>query len=139
MPEKQTPAIELDDKLKWHFFNLYCMAVSDNDFDPRELQTLYSIGVERGISPETINQVVLTTGIAPAVPESLEEKVAYLYDLTRMAWADGVIEDEEKAMLKKYILRFGFKAENAEGIMKYFLAKVKEGATIENIINELKQ
>lgn len=132
-------AIELNDRLKWHFFNLYCMALSDSEFDPHELQTLYEIGLERGIDRETINKVVLMTGCTPSVPDTLKEKVEYLYDLARMAWADGVVKEEEKAMLKKYILRFGFQETNAESIMQYLLNKVKTNESIESIINELEQ
>ena len=43
MQEKQV--LDVGDALKWHFFNLYCMALSDTDFDPREAELMYKIGI----------------------------------------------------------------------------------------------
>lgn len=81
---------------------------------------------------------MVTSGLNPVLPETLEDKIHYLYDLTRMAWSDGVIEDSEKALLCKYITLFGFHEENVESITDYFLTSVKEGKSIEQIINEIK-
>jgi hypothetical protein len=82
MDEKQKTKLVMDDVLKRHFFNLYCLALSDGYLDFKELQTMYDIGVEHGITPEQINQLVLTANIAPKVPEAIGEKVECLYDLT---------------------------------------------------------
>ena len=128
----------IDESVRWHFFNLYCLALSDLEFNPKEKELLYRIGLEYGITEDTINNIVVTSGLSPVVPETLEEKIHYLYDLTRMAWADGIIEESEKALLRKYILLFGFHDENTEDIMEYFLTSVKEKKTIEQIINEIK-
>ena len=125
------------DDLKWHFFNLYCLALSDEQFDFSELQTLYTIGVEHGITPEQINQVVLTANLAPTVPASIEGKVEYLYDLARMAWADGKIAQEEREIMKKCVVRYGFLPENAKGIVDYFIESVKNNKSKTDIINEI--
>lgn len=127
----------LDDALKWHFFNLYCLALSDEQFDLTELQTLYSIGVEHGITSEQINQIVMTANITPTIPETIEGKVECLYDLTRLAWADGKIEPEEREIIRKCVIRYGFLSENAEGIVDYFLKSVKENKSKTDIINEI--
>ena len=127
----------MDDVLKRHFFNLYCVALSDGYLDFKELQTLYDIGVEHGITPEQINQLVLTANIAPKVPEAIEEKVECLYDLTRMAWADGKIAQEERDIIKKCVIRYGFLPENAEGIVDYFIESVKGNKSKTDILNEI--
>lgn len=127
----------MDDVLKRHFFNLYCLALSDGYLDFKELQTLYDIGVEHGITPEQINQLVLTANIAPKVPEAIEEKVECLYDLTRMAWADGKIAQEERDIIKKCVIRYGFLPENAEGIVDYFIESVKGNKSKTDILNEI--
>lgn len=129
---------EIDDSLKWHFFNMYCMALSDTDFDPKEAELLYKIGLEHGLDKTVIDEIVVTSGLRPETPVTIEEKVAYLYDLTRMAWADGIIEEEERLVLIKNILRFGFKEENKEQIMNYLIESVRENKSLEQIINEIK-
>ena len=128
---------EMDDALKWHFFNLYCLALSDEQFDFSELQTLYTIGVEHGITSEQINQIVLTANISPTIPDTIEGKVECLYDLARMAWADGKIEPEEREIIKKCIIRYGFLSENSDGIVDYFIESVKENKSKTDIINEI--
>ena len=137
MDEKQKTKLVMDDVLKRHFFNLYCLALSDGYLDFKELQTMYDIGVEHGITPEQINQLVLTANIAPKVPEAIGEKVECLYDLTRMAWADGKIAQEERDIIKKCVIRYGFLPENAEGIVDYFIESVKENKSKTDILNEI--
>jgi hypothetical protein len=137
MDENQKTKLVMDDVLKRHFFNLYCLALSDGYLDFKELQTLYDIGVERGITPEQINQWVLTANIAPKVPETLSEKVECLYDLTRMAWADGKIAQEERDIIKKCVVRYGFLEGNATGIVDYFIKSVKDNKSKTDILNEI--
>lgn len=138
MDEKQTTKPVIEDVMRRHFFNLYCLALSDGYLDFTELQTLYDIGVERGITPEQINQWVLTANIAPKVPETLSEKVECLYDLTRMAWADGKIAQEEREVIKKCAVRYGrFMDGNADGIVDYFIESIKENKTKTDILNEI--
>lgn len=137
MEESKVSTPVIDDVLKWHFFNLYCMALSDEEFDFTERQVLYEIGVEHGITPEQINEVILTTNIAPAVPETIEGKVECLYDLVRMAWADGKIEPEERDIVKKCVVRYGFMPENAGGIVDYFIESVKNNKSKADILNEI--
>lgn len=127
----------LDAGLKWHFFNLYCMALSDQDFDVQERQTLYSIGLEYGITEEQINELVVTANIKPVVPTTFNDKVSYLYDLVRMAWADGRIEPEEKKTIRKCVITYGFKEENADGIVDYLIESVKNKMSIDQLIAEI--
>lgn len=137
MNENQTTKPVMDDVMRRHFFNLYCLALSDGYLDFSELQTLYDIGVEHGITPDQINQLVLTANIAPQVPDTIAEKVECLYDLTRMAWADGKIEPEEREIIKKCVIRYGFLEENAEGIVDYFIENVNEDKSKKDILNEI--
>ncbi|MBR1630688.1 MAG: hypothetical protein IJ680_02415 [Paludibacteraceae bacterium] len=128
----------LDSTTVAQFLSLYQIAIADSDIHPDELRTLYQIGIEHGISSEEIHSLLLQPGsISSIQPDTLEEKVAYLFNLTRMAWADGVIEQEERALIGKYIKQFGFPAENATAITDYFIKKVSEGYTTQDIIAEL--
>ena len=138
MESNKNKQIEIDDSLKWHFFNMYCMALSDTDFDPKEAELLYKIGLEHGLDKTIIDEIVVTSGLRPETPTTVEEKIAYLFDLTRMAWADGKIEKEERLVLLKNILRFGFKEENKEQIANYLIESVRGGKLLEQILSEIK-
>ncbi len=135
--KKQTTNPVMDDVVKRHFFNLYVLALSDGCLDLSELQTLYDIGVRYGISPDQISQLVMTANIAQNAPKTISEKVEYLYDLVRMAWADGKIAPEERNIIKKCVIRYGFLEENAEGIVNYFIESVKNNKSKTDILNEI--
>lgn len=126
---------KMNDAMKWHFFNLYCMALSDNEFDLTERQMLYQIGIKHGIAPEQINEFVLTANLKPVVPETVNGKVECLYELTQMAWADGQITSEERSLIKKCVIRYGFLEVNADNIVNYFIESVKANKTQEELFN----
>ena len=128
----------IDEGLKSHFLSLYCLTVSDNDVHPKELETLYQIGLEYGISKDDIQSIVMSPNTALIEPDTLEEKVAYLYNLTRVANADGKIVREEKDLIGKYAIKFGFPEKNANAIVEFFIESVKRGKTIKDILTELK-
>lgn len=129
----------MENKLKSHFLSLYSLALSDMDFDPRELELLYKIGEERGVTRKEMNQYILTaSGSIDGQPESLEEKIAVLYDLARMAWADDIIEPEEIECIRRFCVRFGFLEENSLAIVNFLLEEVRKGTTEQEVLEKLK-
>ena len=129
----------MESKLKSHFLSLYSLALSDMDFDPRELELLYKIGEERGVSRKEMNQHILTaSGSIDGQPETLEEKIAILYDLARMAWADDIIEPEEIECIRRFCVRFGFLEENSLAIVNFLLEEVRKGTTEQELLEKLK-
>ena len=114
------------------------MILSDNEIDPKELEMLFQIGTEYGISKEEIREIVLLPGSDEVVPNTLEEKIAYLYDLTRIVWADGRVDPEERIMLERFALRFDFLPENVGKIVDFFLDAVQKGESLEEIKQQIK-
>lgn len=115
------------------------MAICDEDFSPLELKMLYKAAEERGISAKNLDEILLNPiNSKSLIPESLEEKVEYLYDLTVMIWADGVVTPNEYSTLQKYVAMFGFLEENVKEIVDYFIEAVKQGKTKNDILNDLK-
>ncbi|MDP9956977.1 hypothetical protein [Epilithonimonas hungarica] len=131
--------IETTESLKAHFLRLYQMAICDDNFSPLELKALYRSAEERGISQKKLDEILLNpVNSKMIVPESIEEKIDYLYDLTVMIWADGIVSPNERTSLEKYVLMFGFMEENALQIVDYLIDSVKEGKTKTDILNDLK-
>ena len=131
--------IEPTENLKAHFLRLYQMALCDDNFSPLELKVLYKSAEERGISSKKLDEILLNPiNSKIVIPESIEEKIDYLYDLTVMIWADGIVSPNERTSLEKYILMFGFMEENVLQIVDYFIDSVKEGKSKTDIINDLK-
>ena len=72
------------------------------------------------------------------VPKTIEEKIDYLYDLTVMIWADGIVSPNEYAAMQKYVLMFGFLEENVTAIVDYLIEAVRIGKNKSEILYELK-
>ncbi|SHE89444.1 hypothetical protein [Chryseobacterium takakiae] len=130
---------QLTENLKAHFLRLYQMAICDDDFSPLELKMLYKTAEERGISSKKLDEILLNPiNSKSLIPETIEEKVEYLFDLTVMIWADGVVTENELSALNKYVALFGFMEENVKDIADYFIEAVKQGKTKQDILNDLK-
>ncbi|WP_452219279.1 hypothetical protein [Lacinutrix undariae] len=122
-------------ELKSHFLRLYQMAFSDDNFDVLEMQMLYNFAEERGVTKEQLNEILLNPSHDSSIPESLELRVEYLYDLAVMIWADGKVTDDEYNTLKKYCKRFEFLDENITELTDFLLDSAKKRVSKEEIIN----
>ncbi|CAC9974874.1 MULTISPECIES: tellurite resistance TerB family protein [Flavobacterium] len=125
-------------ELKSHFLRLYQMALSDDQFDVLELQMLYHFADERGIPKEELDKLFLNpVNTEFIVPESLNTKIEYLYDLTRIIWADEKVTDDELNMLRKYCRKFDFLEENINDLSDYLIGCVQKNIGKEEIISQL--
>lgn len=70
---------------------------------------------------------------------SEDERIEYLYNLSRIAWADGKIEDKEKETLQEASKRLGFAIENAVEISEYLLAQAKEERSFDEVLQAIKK
>ncbi|WP_299121996.1 hypothetical protein [uncultured Tenacibaculum sp.] len=128
----------ISEELKAHFLRLYSMAFTDDNFHHLELKMLYDFAKERGVPKETLDNLLLNpSSIEKNIPESLIQKITYLYQLSQMIWADGKVDDNERNTLKKYIKLFGFKNSNIDDLSNYFLNTVEEKIPLEKVLKEL--
>lgn len=130
---------QITENLKAHFLRLYQMAICDDDFSALELKMLYKCAEDRGISSKNLDEILLNPiNLKSLVPQTIEEKVDYLYDLTVMIWADGIVSPNEYSAMQKYVLMFGFLEENVTAIVDYLIEAVKIGKNKSEILYELK-
>lgn len=130
---------QITENLKAHFLRLYQMAICDDDFSALELKMLYRCAEERGIPSKNLDEILLNPiNFKSSVPQTIEEKVDYLYDLTVMIWADGVVSPNEYSTMQKYVVMFGFLEENATAIVDYLIEAVRIGKNKTEILYELK-
>ncbi|UMQ40732.1 hypothetical protein MKS83_15165 [Chryseobacterium sp. Y16C] len=130
---------QITENLKAHFLRLYQMAICDDDFSALELKMLYKCAEERGISSKNLDEILLNPiNLKSLVPQTIEEKVDYLYDLTVMIWTDGIVSPNEYSAMQKYVLMFGFLEENVTAIVDYLIEAVKIGKNKSEILYELK-
>jgi uncharacterized tellurite resistance protein B-like protein len=125
-------------ELKSHFLRLYQMALADDNFDVLELQMLYQFADERGIPKEELDKLFLNPINSNLnIPSDLNTRIEYLYDLSRIIWADGEITLDEMNTLKKYCKKFEFQEENIDELANYLIDCVQKGVGKQEIINQL--
>jgi hypothetical protein len=125
-------------ELKSHFLRLYQMAFSDDNFDVLEMQMLYKFAAERGVTEDELNNILLHPSHNSVIPESLNDRVEYLYDLAKMIWADNIVTEDERNTLEKYCLKFGFVEEYIANLSEFLLDKAKSGLSKKELLELIK-
>ncbi|MCH5319320.1 MAG: TerB family tellurite resistance protein [Paramuribaculum sp.] len=115
------------------------MMIVDGKIANEEKAELYRVGREFfNFSEEEINDVIVNTdGSLFIKPNSIDERVQFLYHLALIANADRVIQPEERYLLKKYVIAFDFLEENADAIIDLLLEKAKANISPKEIIKSL--
>ena len=130
--------ITITTELKSHFLRLYQIALSDDNFSHLEMQLLYKFAEERAISKMELDNILTAHSGDVIIPETIENKIEYLYDFALMIWADNIVSLDEEIALKKYIKNFGFLEENIDELSKYLLDSAKQNKPKNEILKELK-
>lgn len=128
---------EITAQLKSHFLRLYQIALSDENFSHLEMQLLYKFAEERNVSGEELDKILTGSIGEITIPETLEERMEYLYDFAVMIWADQKITEDELSTLKKYCRKFEFLDENVDALAEYLLESAKENKSKTEFLNEL--
>ena len=124
--------------MRSRFLSLYQMVLADGIIDAAEMETLFKIGQENyGITSNQINELIRDTDTSISYPDTLEDKVRFLYELAEIAWADGSIDNSELRLLEKYIVNMGFEESNSKAIANFMLNEVKDKVTVEEVIKKI--
>lgn len=118
------------------FLELYRMVLADGIAHPKEMETLYRIGVENyGLTNEQITKEIAEESFSTFIPQTPEDKIKLIYELALIAWADGVIEESEKKLLKRYAILFGIKEELSDEFVDFLLKKAQDNVSENEITN----
>ena len=104
-----------------------------------KIQLLYQFAEERNISHSELDEILTGHAGDVIIPDTVEKRIEYLYDFALMVWADGIITDDERIALKKYIKKFEFLDENIEELGSYLLESAQNNKPKEEILNELNE
>ncbi|WP_250630041.1 tellurite resistance TerB family protein [Rhodoflexus caldus] len=131
----------MTEELKGYFKNLYRMMLSDDDIHEQELSMLYQLAIDKGFTEQDIDSFLGEPIESDEMfaPHDTLIKIEYLYDLARMAWADGNIDDREKDTLLRFCTAFGFAEENIPLIIEFLLEEAKRGASKQSVMEQVKQ
>jgi uncharacterized tellurite resistance protein B-like protein len=123
---------------KNQFLDLYRMVMADGIAHPKEMETLYRIGIEKyNLSEEEIGKDIAAGGSSTVVPELFEERILVLYEMAIIAWADGIIEDSERNLLRRYAVQYGVQEDKADELINFLLEKAKDNTNESEVIKLL--
>lgn len=128
---------EISTELKSHFLRLYQIACADENFDVLEMKQLYKFAAERGIEEQQIQNILIDPVFRLSIPETLNERIEYLYDLAVMIWVDKTVTEDEYNTLRKFCKNFEFVDENISKICDYLLECAKTDMNIEEVLNNI--
>ncbi|MFB6340953.1 TerB family tellurite resistance protein [Saccharicrinis sp. FJH62] len=130
----------MNENEKKMFLGLYQMLLADAEVHPNELELLYQIGKEKGgISEEEIQRAIFSPNTVISLETLSDEgRIEYLYNLSRIAWADGKIDDKEKDILEDASKRLGFAEENVTEIAEFLLEQAKGKMPFEEVLQIIK-
>jgi len=127
-------------KANSHFLNLFSLAISDSVVTAEELELLYSIGIENGVSKVEVDYLIDNPHKVRFVePTSTDDLIEQLFDFCRMILADNKIDIREIAVFKSLASHFKISEANSENILEIFLDGLKEGESKVSLITKIKQ
>lgn len=87
--------------------NLIQLAAADGHLDEAEKQVLNEIGTHRKLKIWQINELLNdSTPFEVFIPESFLNRMNLLFDLMRLIYADGVVDDKEVAYIRHILSAF---------------------------------
>lgn len=130
----------MNENEKKMFLGLYQMLLADAEVHPKELELLYQIGKEKGgISEGEVQKAIFSPNTLLSLDSlSDEDRIEYLYNLSRIAYADGLVDDREKKTLQEATLLFGFAEENVKEISEFLLDQVMQKKSFEEVLQTIK-
>lgn len=139
-PSQPSQPSQPDQTVKAHFLNLYAIALSDSHLDPAELEFLFRLGEERGVSKDELQKLLMYPVESDfVVPDTVREKITYLYDFARLIWADGQIDDHEVRSLESFCRKFGFAEENVSQIARFLIDMAKKDSHMQTVLEIVRQ
>ena len=128
----------ITEELKSHFLNMYLIAMSDTEFDEKEMQTIIKIGEDKGITKEEFERFIINPSkISLRVPDDTVQKIEYLFDFAKIIWADGRVDDKERTTLLDFCIKFDFDIETSKELTEWLLEIAKNDLTHEQLHTEI--
>ena len=124
---------------KDHFASIVRVAMSDGVISEGEQTFLERLASRLNISDDDYKKIMKDYASHPINPPvSYDNRLERLYDLTRMVWADGIREEEQVKLLRKFCVALGFHATNVRYVSEKALELVRNEHDIEEFIYGIK-
>ena len=87
--------------------NLIQLASADGHLDDSEIQVLHEIGRQRNLKDWQIDELLNDkSNVEVFIPESFLNKMNLLFDLMRLIYADGIVDENEIVYIRRVLSAF---------------------------------
>ena len=101
-----------------HFASIVNLAAVDGEINEDEENLLKRFARKLDINEDEYDKVLENPKAFPLSSyNSIERRLERLHDLFRIIFADHIIDDQERELIKKYAIGLGFSSQASEGII----------------------
>lgn len=119
---------------KAHFLHLVEIAHADGRIDEAEKKMLSRFGARLGLTQPEIDELLSSKMQSAYIPPyELEKRFGQLYDIVRMIFADGEVDDEELKLAGKLAVKSGFDDDDVSLLLAVLTDGVKNGQDEEEL------
>jgi len=119
---------------KSHLKNLIMIAQADGEIDEKELALIEKMANRYNVGRKEILALCKETKLTAITPPvEKEERYQRMYNLSKMAMADGVLEFHELALLQKYAVGIGFPVSTSDEVVSVVCKLLSDGVSQEEI------
>ena len=113
---------------KEHFIHLIQMANADGKIDDVELEMLSRMGNKLGLTATEVADLLKTSKKSEYIPPyELSKRFEQLYDVIKIVYADGVIDDNEMRLASGLAMKSGFAEEEIPTLISVLIEGIKRG------------
>lgn len=125
---------------KEHFIHLIQVANADGEIDDAELQMLHRMGGNLGLTNPEIDDLLVTSKQSAYIPPyELSKRFEQLYDVIKMVFADGRIDDGEMKLAAGLAMKSGFAEEDIPVLLTVLMEGVKIGEDPDDLFTLFKK
>lgn len=125
---------------KEHFIHLIQIANADGKIDDTEIQMLYRMGSKLGLTHPEIDDLLKSAGQSAYIPPyELSKRFEQLYDVVKMVYADGEIDDKELKLAEALAIKSGFADEDLPLLLSVLIDGIKNGEDEEDLFARYKK
>jgi len=125
---------------KEHFIHLIQIALADGKIEDIELQMLQRMGSKLGLTKPEIDDLLETSKKSEYIPPyELSKRFEQLYDVIKMVYADGVIDDNEMRLASGLAMKSGFAEEEIPTLISVLIEGIKKGEDVDDLFDLYKK
>lgn len=125
---------------KEHFGHLIQIAMADGIIETSELEMLHQFGSKLGLTAPEVDDLLETSKKSAYVPPyEFEKRFGQLYDVIKMVFADGKVDNNEMRLATGIAIKSGFTEQEIPVLLALLISGIKNGDNEEDLFDLYKK